>query len=173
MTNRRQSRGRRRTVRVDGERFRRLRIARGLSQEALAELSSGPDRFSIATVKRAEASRPLYPSSVAALARTLGCGLTELLQDLAIDSWSSPEEPPGYLQEAALGEQCPVAPSTLPDLGPLVGRKPDLAAIALRSRIQAGRRECSWSVLQVSGRHTWRLRMRWGHERAIREARSL
>lgn len=68
-----------RTVRVAGERCRLFRTQLGLSREALAELSHGPDALSVATIKRAELGHAIYPGSAAALARMLGTSLDELL----------------------------------------------------------------------------------------------
>src|SRR5262245_39807788 len=68
-----------RTIMILGQRCRELRLSQGLSREALAGLSSGRDALSVATIKRAEAGRAIYPGSATALARTLGVPLTELL----------------------------------------------------------------------------------------------
>jgi adenylate cyclase len=73
-----------RTIRLAGEQCRELRMQRGLSREALSELSSGTDALSVATIKRAELGHSIYPASAACLARTLGVPLERLL-------FSSPE----------------------------------------------------------------------------------
>ncbi|HTQ06624.1 MAG TPA: hypothetical protein VMI54_22345 [Polyangiaceae bacterium] len=64
---------------LDGERCRKLREARGLSRQSLANLSRGPDALSVPTLKRAEAGQAILFSSAESLARLLDVPVTELL----------------------------------------------------------------------------------------------
>jgi TolB-like protein len=71
----------RRTICILGSRCRELRQQCGLTREAVAELSSGNNKLSVATIKRAESGHPIYPSSAAALARILGVSIADLLTE--------------------------------------------------------------------------------------------
>lgn len=75
--------GQSKTVLVDGEKARALRLRSGLTREALSEASSGFDALSVATIKRAEAGKPVYASTASALSRLLGAPLSELLREVA------------------------------------------------------------------------------------------
>ncbi len=68
-----------RTVCVSGERCRRLREARGLTREALAQASRGADALSLPTIKRAESGQAIYLSSAASLARLLDVSVSDLM----------------------------------------------------------------------------------------------
>lgn len=81
--------GHSRTVLVDGAKVRALRLRIGLTREALSEASTGSDALSVATIKRAEAGKPLYVSSASSLSRLLATPLPQLLCDGAAPDQST------------------------------------------------------------------------------------
>ncbi|HEX6240014.1 MAG TPA: tetratricopeptide repeat protein [Polyangiales bacterium] len=68
-----------RTLRLDGDRLRKLRVQGGLTRERMSDLSRGPEAVSVATIKRAERGLSIYPGSAAAIAQLLGTPLDRLL----------------------------------------------------------------------------------------------
>src|SRR3954447_9510055 len=104
-----------------GERLRRLRVAAGLSQEALAE-RAGLSVQAIGALETGRRRRP-YPQTVAVLAEALR--LTESERAALTDALTS--RPPTATSP----------PSPLPPQAPaLVGREEDVAAVL--SRLRAG-----------------------------------
>jgi TolB-like protein len=74
----------RRSVIVDGERMARARREAGLTQEALADLATGPHCLGLSSIKRAERGQAVDLSTAATLALLLKVPLRELVQQ-AID----------------------------------------------------------------------------------------
>ena len=68
-----------RSTRLDGERVKQTRRARGLSRQAVADRSQGSNPLSETTIKRAEQGAPLYLSTARRLAELLDVPLGELL----------------------------------------------------------------------------------------------
>ena len=69
-----------RVVYLDGERLRRLRLERGLSQRELAD-SAGMSQSTIVLLERRGRSERFHPSTVRKLSRALGVDASELLED--------------------------------------------------------------------------------------------
>ena len=102
-----------------GERLRRLRVAAGLSQEALAE-RAGLSAQAIGALETGKRRRP-YPHTVAALADALG--LTEMERVALAEARVS----------AVSGATLQVPPLPL-RLAPLVGREEEVRAVVARLR---------------------------------------
>src|SRR5687767_11453960 len=105
-----------------GERLRRLRVAAGLSQEALAE-RSGLSAQAIGALETGKRRRP-YPHTVASLADALGLSESErvALAEARVSAVSG-----ATLQ----------VPSLPPRLAPLVGREEEVRAVV--ARLHAGK----------------------------------
>ena len=67
-------------VYLDGERLRRLRLERGLSQRDLAG-KSGMSQSTIVLLERRGRSERFHPSTVRKLSGALGIDASELLED--------------------------------------------------------------------------------------------
>lgn len=79
-------------LRQFGERVRARRVARGLSQEALADLA-GCSSARVGRIERGEADTGI--TAVYALARALDVGLDELLPEMEGGGATAPEPPTG------------------------------------------------------------------------------
>jgi len=67
-------------VYLDGERLRRLRLERGLSQRELAD-KAGMSQSTIVLLERRGRSDRFHPSTVRKLSGALGISAAELLED--------------------------------------------------------------------------------------------
>jgi transcriptional regulator with XRE-family HTH domain len=67
-------------VYLDGERLRRLRLERGLSQRELAD-KAGMSQSTIVLLERRGRSDRFHPSTVRKLSGALGISTAELLED--------------------------------------------------------------------------------------------
>jgi transcriptional regulator with XRE-family HTH domain len=67
-------------VYLDGERLRRLRLERGLSQRELAD-KAGMSQSTIVLLERRGRSERFHPSTVRKLSGALGVDAAELLKD--------------------------------------------------------------------------------------------
>ena len=67
-------------VYLDGERLRRLRLERGLSQRELAD-KAGMSQSTIVLLERRGRSERFHPSTVRKLSGALGISTAELLED--------------------------------------------------------------------------------------------
>jgi transcriptional regulator with XRE-family HTH domain len=67
-------------VYLDGERLRRLRLERGLSQRELAD-KAGMSQSTIVLLERRGRSERFHPSTVRKLSGALGVDTAELLED--------------------------------------------------------------------------------------------
>ena len=67
-------------VYLDGERLRRLRLERGLSQRELAD-KAGMSQSTIVLLERRGRSERFHPSTVRKLSGALGIDASELLED--------------------------------------------------------------------------------------------
>jgi transcriptional regulator with XRE-family HTH domain len=67
-------------VYLDGERLRRLRLERGLSQRELAD-KAGMSQSTIVLLERRRRSERFHPSTVRKLSGALGVNASELLED--------------------------------------------------------------------------------------------
>jgi TolB-like protein/Tfp pilus assembly protein PilF len=76
-----------RSVIVDGERMARARREAGLTQEALAELATGPHCLGLSSIKRAERGQAVDLSTAATISHLLKVPLRELVKQAIDPSW--------------------------------------------------------------------------------------
>lgn len=94
-----------RTIRLNGERCQAYRLKLHLTQEQLASLAKGSHRISLATIKRAEGSEPIFLASARTLAALMNTDV-ESLRDSAVGA-GVPSQTPSLVSLTTTHQEAP------------------------------------------------------------------